>query len=74
MNHILPGEGARRERELHGRLEHGSPVVPATREAALVHAIDELSGRLGAFDRLAKESPEAIDQIRQVIEQRRGAQ
>ena len=42
----------------HGCLEHGSPVVPATREAALVHAIDELSGQLGAFDRLAKESPD----------------
>jgi 3'-5' exoribonuclease len=39
----------------HGCLEHGSPVAPGTREAALVHAIDELSGRLGAFDRLEKE-------------------
>ena len=38
----------------HGCLEHGSPVAPGTREAALVHAIDELSGRLGAFDRLEK--------------------
>ena len=42
----------------HGCLEHGSPVVPATREAALVHAIDELSGQLGAFDRLRKETVE----------------
>jgi 3'-5' exoribonuclease len=41
----------------HGRLEHGSPVVPCTREATLVHAMDELSGRMGAFDRLAKETP-----------------
>jgi 3'-5' exoribonuclease len=40
----------------HGRLEHGSPVVPGTREAALVHAIDNLSGQLGAFDRREKES------------------
>ena len=36
----------------HGCLEYGSPVVPGTREAALVHAIDNLSGQLGAFDRL----------------------
>ena len=41
----------------HGCLEYGSPVVPATREAALVHAIDNLSGQLGAFDRLAKQTP-----------------
>ena len=40
----------------HGCLEYGSPVVPATREAALVHAIDNLSGQLGAFDRLAKQT------------------
>ena len=38
----------------HGCLEHGSPVAPGTREAALVHAIDDLSGQLGAFDRLEK--------------------
>src|SRR5262249_61985164 len=29
----------------HGQLEHGSPVVPATREATLVHAIDNLGGK-----------------------------
>ncbi len=40
----------------HGCLEHGSPVVPGTREAALVHAIDELSGQLGAFARLARQT------------------
>lgn len=39
----------------HGTLEHGSPVVPATREATLVHMIDNLGGRLGSFDRLEKE-------------------
>ena len=39
----------------HGQLEHGSPVVPAIREAALVHAIDNLGGKLGSFDRLEKE-------------------
>jgi 3'-5' exoribonuclease len=38
----------------HGRLEHGSPVLPCTREATLVHAIDKLGGTLGSFDRLEK--------------------
>jgi 3'-5' exoribonuclease len=42
----------------HGSLEHGSPVVPCTREATLVHMIDNLGGRLGSFDRLQKELPE----------------
>jgi 3'-5' exoribonuclease len=39
----------------HGALEHGSPVVPCTREATLVHMIDNLGGRLGSFDRLERE-------------------
>ncbi len=39
----------------HGALEHGSPVVPCTREATLVHMIDNLGGRLGSFDRLEKQ-------------------
>jgi 3'-5' exoribonuclease len=38
----------------HGQLEHGSPVTPCTREATLVHMIDNLGGRLGSFDRLEK--------------------
>ncbi len=38
----------------HGRLEHGSPVMPCTREATLVHMIDNVGGRLGSFDRLEK--------------------
>ena len=42
----------------HGSLEHGSPVVPATREAVLVHMIDNLGGRLGSFDRLERQLPE----------------
>ncbi|MDQ2895999.1 MAG: HD domain-containing protein [Actinomycetota bacterium] len=41
----------------HGSLEHGSPVIPATREATLVHMIDNLGGRLGSFDRLEKALP-----------------
>jgi 3'-5' exoribonuclease len=42
----------------HGALEHGSPVVPCTREATLVHMIDNLGGRLGSFDRLERELPQ----------------
>ena len=42
----------------HGALAHGSPVVPCTREATLVHMIDNLGGRLGSFDRLEKELPD----------------
>jgi 3'-5' exoribonuclease len=42
----------------HGQLEHGSPVLPCTREATLVHMIDNLGGRLGSFDRLEKELAE----------------
>ncbi len=42
----------------HGALEHGSPVVPCTREAVLVHMIDNLGGRLGSFDRLERELPD----------------
>jgi 3'-5' exoribonuclease len=39
----------------HGQLEHGSPVVPCTREATLVHSIDNLGGKLGSFDRLERD-------------------
>jgi 3'-5' exoribonuclease len=38
----------------HGTHENGSPVLPATREATIVHAIDNLGGKLGSFDRLQK--------------------
>ncbi len=41
----------------HGLLEHGSPIVPCTREATLVHMMDNLGGKLGSFDRLQKELP-----------------
>jgi 3'-5' exoribonuclease len=41
----------------HGTLEHGSPVVPCTREATLVHMIDNLGGRLGSFDRVERGLP-----------------
>ena len=42
----------------HGALEHGSPVVPATREATLVHTMDNLGGKLGSFDRIERELPD----------------
>jgi 3'-5' exoribonuclease len=38
----------------HGTYENGSPVLPATREATIVHALDNLGGKLGSFDRLEK--------------------
>jgi len=41
----------------HGSLEYGSPVLPCTREATLVHFCDNLGGRLGSFDRLERELP-----------------
>jgi 3'-5' exoribonuclease len=41
----------------HGSLQHGSPVIPCTREATLVHMADNLGGRLGSFDRVEKALP-----------------
>ncbi len=41
----------------HGALEYGSPVVPCTREATLVHMIDNLGGKLGSFDRIERSMP-----------------
>ncbi len=42
----------------HGTLENGSPVSPATREATLVHTIDNLGGKLGSFDRIERALPD----------------
>ena len=38
----------------HGSLEHGSPVVPCTREATLVHMADNLGSKLGSYDRVER--------------------
>jgi 3'-5' exoribonuclease len=38
----------------HGSFEHGSPVVPCTREAMLVHMADNLGSKLGSFDRVER--------------------
>ena len=42
----------------HGCLEHGSPVVPKTREATLVHMVDKLGAQFGSFDRVERALPE----------------
>jgi 3'-5' exoribonuclease len=34
----------------HGQLEFGSPVVPQTREAFIIHALDDLNAKLKMFD------------------------
>jgi 3'-5' exoribonuclease len=40
----------------HGRLEYGSPVVPKTPEALLVHMLDDLDGKLEAMARAMGEA------------------
>ncbi|MBN2007787.1 HD domain-containing protein [candidate division KSB1 bacterium] len=42
----------------HGSHEHGSPVVPMTREAMILHYADELDSKIGAFDRIMKKEAE----------------
>ncbi|MBJ7471018.1 MAG: HD domain-containing protein, partial [Solirubrobacteraceae bacterium] len=58
----IPGMSAARKQAFlhiilahHGQLEHGSPVTPQTREAFLVHMMDNLGGKLGIVDRLEQE-------------------
>ena len=41
----------------HGRLEYGSPVLPKTPEALLVHYLDDLDGKLEAMFRGIREDP-----------------
>jgi 3'-5' exoribonuclease len=54
----FPPETARSIRHIvlshHGKVEYGSPVVPATREAVLVHQADDLAARMGSLDRLER--------------------
>ncbi|MHB1161577.1 MAG: HD domain-containing protein [Chloroflexota bacterium] len=40
----------------HGEKEHGSPVIPATREAIVVHQLDRLSSLLSHFEEWANQS------------------
>lgn len=57
----FPDETARALRHIvlshHGKQEYGSPVVPQTREAVLVHHVDDLAARMGSFDRLERGLP-----------------
>jgi 3'-5' exoribonuclease len=39
----------------HGRLEYGSPVLPKTPEALLVHYLDDLDGKLESMFRAIRE-------------------
>ncbi len=45
----------------HGEKEHGSPVIPATREAIVVHHLDRLSSLLSHFEEWGRQSP--VDQF-----------
>ncbi len=40
----------------HGEKEHGSPVIPATREAIVVHHLDRLSSLLSHFEEWTRQS------------------
>lgn len=42
----------------HGKNEHGSPVEPQTREAVLVHFMDNLGGKMGSYDRVERGLPD----------------
>ena len=42
----------------HGRRDWGSPVVPRTMEAWLVHLADMVSSRIGGYQRLLRDTPE----------------
>jgi 3'-5' exoribonuclease len=41
----------------HGQREKGSPAVPMTREAIIVHYCDDLTARLAAIDEAARSTP-----------------
>lgn len=60
--HSFPSELAQKLLHIqlshHGKREHGSPVEPQTREATLVHAIDNLGGKLGGYNRLERQLAE----------------
>jgi len=53
----------------HGQLEHGSPKLPATLEAYVVHAIDALDARLASWlELMAKDSNETWTEPTRLIE------
>jgi len=41
----------------HGRRERGSPVIPQTIEAALIHQADQMSAKIGAYQRIVRDTP-----------------
>ena len=42
----------------HGLREKGSPAVPMTREAVVVHYCDDMTARLAAFDETERATPQ----------------
>ncbi len=57
----FPPETAKRLRHIivshHGMREKGSPVVPQTREAIIVHYCDDMTARIGAVDDAERSTP-----------------
>ena len=57
----FPAETALRLRHIivahHGMREKGSPVVPQTREAVIVHYCDDMTARIGAIDDAERATP-----------------
>lgn len=45
----------------HGRLEYGSPKLPMTREAMLLHMLDDLDAKLIGFSSIMEATPEDED-------------
>lgn len=42
----------------HGRKDWGSPVLPQTIEAHIIHLADQMSAKIGGFQRLLRDTPE----------------
>ena len=57
----FPPETAKRLRHIivshHGMREKGSPVIPQTREAIIVHYCDDMTARIGAVDDAERATP-----------------
>jgi 3'-5' exoribonuclease len=57
----FPPETAKRLRHIivshHGMREKGSPVIPQTREAIIVHYCDDMTARIGAVDDAERNTP-----------------
>ena len=57
----FPPETAKQLRHIivshHGMREKGSPVIPQTREAIIVHYCDDMTARIGAVDDAERGTP-----------------